>query len=120
MKKLILILIGILAISCAKEPETKYSTDSEKVFLIITENTTENELTKIAYEFKTQNNITVNFSETEFSKNGTIKNLSLDVDCNDGFKGKATSSGIILKAKNSGFSRDYAKDSKIPFVIGAM
>jgi hypothetical protein len=42
------------------------------------------------------------------------------VDCNDGFKGTATSSGVILKNKNSGFSRDYAENSKVPFIIGAM
>ncbi|MCL5247732.1 hypothetical protein M4I21_18105 [Cellulophaga sp. 20_2_10] len=120
MKKTILVLVGILILSCSKESETKYSTDSEKVFLIITENTTESELTKIASEFKTDKNIIVDFSKTEFSENGKIKNLNLEVDCNDGFKGTAKSSGIILKGKNSGFSRDYAKNSEIPFVIGAM
>jgi hypothetical protein len=46
--------------------------------------------------------------------------LNLEVDCNDGFKGIAKSSGVILKAKNSGFSRDYSENSKVPFVIGAM
>jgi hypothetical protein len=25
-----------------------------------------------------------------------------------------------LKNKNSGFSRDYAENSKVPFIIGAM
>jgi exosome complex RNA-binding protein Rrp4 len=54
MKKIILVLVGILIISCSKESETKYSTDSQKVFLIITENTTESELTKIASDFKTE------------------------------------------------------------------
>jgi hypothetical protein len=90
------------------------------VFLIITENTTEIELTKIASEFKAEKNITVDFSKTEFTENGKIKTLNFEVDCNDGFKGSATSSGVILKAKNSGFSRDYSENSKVPFVIGAM
>ena len=107
-------------ISCSKESETKYSTDSEKVFLIITENTTEIELTKIASEFKSEKNITVNFSKTEFTENGKIKNLNLEVDCNDGFKGTVKSSGVIFKFKNYGFSRDYSENSKLPFVIGAM
>ncbi|ALM08354.1 hypothetical protein SB49_11450 [Sediminicola sp. YIK13] len=120
MKKIILVLIGISIISCSKESETKYSTDSEKVFLIITENTTETELSNIASEFKAKKNITIDFSKTEFTENGKIKNLSLEVDCNDGFKGTATSSRVILKAKNSGFSRDYSENSKVPFVIGAM
>ena len=120
MRKIILVLIGILIISCSKESETKYSTDSEKVFLIITENTTEIELTKIASEFKAEKNITVDFSKTEFTENGKIKTLNFEVDCNDGFKGSAKSSGVILKAENSGFSRDYSENSKVPFVIGAM
>jgi uncharacterized protein YxeA len=120
MKKIILVLIGILVISCSKESETKYSTDSEKVFLIITENTTEIELTKIASEFKAEKNITVDFSKTEFTENGKIKTLTFEVDCNDGFNGSATSSGVILKTKKSGFSRDYSENSKVPFVIGAM
>jgi uncharacterized protein YxeA len=120
MKKIILVLVGILIISCSKESETKYSTDSEKVFLIITENTTESELTKIASDFKTEKNIIFDFSKTEFSENGKIKTLNFEVDCNDGFKGTATSSGVILKNKNSGFSRDYAENSKVPFIIGAM
>ena len=120
MKKIILILFGILALSCSKESETKYSTDSEKVFLIITENTTKIELTKIASEFKAEKNINVDFSKTEFTESGKIKKLNLEVDCNDGFKGIATISGVILKAKNSGFSRDYSENSKVPFVIGVM
>ena len=109
-----------MIISCSKKSETKYSTDSEKVFLIITENTTEIELAKIAPEFKAEKNITVDFSKTEFTENGKIKTLNFEVDCNEGFKGSATSSGVILKAKNSGFSRDYSENSKVPFVIGAM
>lgn len=120
MKQIMLIVIGILVVSCAKESKTKYATNSEKVFLIITENTTEIELKKIASEFKVEKNITVDFSKTQFARNGKIKNLNLEVDCNDGFKGTATSSAEILKAKNSGFSRDYSENSKVPFVIGAM
>ncbi len=120
MKKIILMLVGILLLSCSKESETKYSTDSEKVFLIITENTTESELTKIASEFKAEKDIIVDFSKTEFTENGKIIKLNLEVDCNDGFKGTAISSGVILKSKNSGFSRDYAENSKVPFIIGAM
>jgi len=120
MKKIVLMLVGILILSCSKESETKYSTDSEKVFLIITENTTESELTKIATDFQTKKDIIIDFSKTEFSKNGKIRTLNLEVDCNDGFKGTAKSSGVILKSKNSGFSRDYTENSKVPFIIGAM
>jgi uncharacterized protein YxeA len=120
MRKIIFVLLGLLILSCSKESETKYSTDSEKVFLIITENTTETELKKIASEFKVKKNILVDFSKTEFSKNGKIKNLSLEVDCNDGFKGTSSCSGVLLKLKNFGFERDYAENSGVPFGIGAI
>jgi hypothetical protein len=120
MKKIILVLVGILILSCSKESKTRYSTDSEKVFLIITENTTERELLKISSEFLIKRDIIIDFSKTEFSGNGKINKLNLEVDCNDGFIGTAISSGLILKSKNSGFSRDYSKNSKVPFIIGAM
>lgn len=120
MRRLLIVLLGLIILGCSKESETKYSTESEKVYLLITENTTRNELTKIAAEFKRKRNIILDFSKTEFSEYGKIEKLNLEVDCNDGFRGIAISSGKILKSKNSGFSRDYTKDSKVPFVIGAM
>lgn len=120
MKHIIIVLISIVMLSCSKESQTKYTTDSQKVYLIITENTTETELIAIASKFKEEKNIVIDISQTEFRKNGTIKNLHLEVDCNDGFKGVAKSSGLILKNKNSGFSRNYREGSKVPFVIGAM
>ena len=107
-------------LSCAKESETTYSTNSEKVFLLITENTTESELIKIAAEFKSERNITVDFSETEFYGNGKIENLKLQVDCNDGFKGNVNVAGEVLEIKNSGFVRDYSKKAERPFSIGAI
>ena len=120
MIKKVLILFGILILSCSKESETQYSTESEKVFLIITTKTTKSELTKIASEFKLKKNITVDFSKTEFFENGKIKELNLEVDCNDGFRGTTKSSGMILKRKNSGFSRDYSDNAKTLFTIGTM
>jgi len=118
MKKIILLLFGVLLLSCSKKSETNYSTDAEKVFLSITKNTTEAELTEIAAEFKTKKNIIVDFSESQFSENGKIKQLNLNVNCNDGFKGTAKSSRAGLETSNYGFSRNYAENSKVPFSIG--
>jgi uncharacterized protein YxeA len=112
MKKIILMLVGILILSCSKESATKYSTDTEKVFLIITENTTERELTKISSEFKTKREINIDFSETEFSGNGKIQTLNLKVDCNDGFNGTAITSGLILKIKYNNISKITPKNIK--------
>ena len=104
--------------SCTKPPETKYSTSSEKAFLVITNGTTQDELTKITEEFKTERSIDLDFSKTEFSSDGKIKNLNFEVNCNDGFRGDATSTADILQTKNSGFSRDYRENAKEPFVMG--
>ena len=118
MKKLILLLIGTLFISCSYEGTTEYSIESEKVFLLICENTTESELYSIAKEFKEKRNITVDFSKSEFRRNGTIKNLNLSVDCNDGFKGTIKNYGKTFNLNKSGFWRDYKENSAEPFRIG--
>tara|TARA_B110000093_G_C12711400_1_gene302336 strand:- start:177 stop:545 length:369 start_codon:yes stop_codon:yes gene_type:complete len=122
MKKIILLLICISTLSCAKieAGKTSYSTDTEKVYLIITENTTKDELTKIAAEFKLVKNIDIDFSETIFYSDGKVKNLNLEVDCNDGYKGVAKNFGTTFKLNNSGFKRDYSKNAEKPWSIGSM
>lgn len=120
LKYLTLFLAIFVLNSCIKPRETEYSTSSEKAFLVITNATTQFELTKIAAEFKTERNIDVDFSKTKFSSDGTIKKLDFEVNCNDGFRGDATSTAEILQTKNSGFSRNYRKNGKDAFVMGAM
>ena len=120
MKKIILVFFGVLVFSCIKKSETTFVIQPERVLLVITENTTENQLKDIALKLKTEKNILFDFSKTDFYENGKINELNFEVDCNDGYKGSAKSSGMILKRKNSGFLRDYRPKSKKPFVIGAM
>ncbi|PQJ20609.1 hypothetical protein [Tenacibaculum sp. SG-28] len=122
MKNLILVLLSITTLSCVKTEagKTTYSTSSEKAFLIITENTTKDELIKIAAEFKLLRNIDIDFSETTFYKNGKVKNLNLEVDCNDGYKGFAKNFGTTFSINNCGFERDYNEDAEIPWSIGSL
>lgn len=122
MKKILLIFVGIalvLLISAnhAKESQTAYSTDSDKVYLMMTENTTDKELEEIAKEFKKTKNIIIDFSKSTFNSKGQIKSLDLVVNCNDGFNGNAKLSGLILNVKNFGFTRDFTKNT---FFIGSM
>jgi len=77
-------------------------------------------LTDIATEFKSEKNITADFSETEFWANGKIEILNLEVDCNDGFNGSLEILGETLKIQNSGFSRDYSENSEAPFSRGTI
>ena len=122
MKRIILFLICITTLSCAKTEagKTTYSTDSEKAFLIITENTTKDELTKIATEFKLVRNIDIDFTETTFYDDGKVKNVNLEVDCNDGYKGVAKNFGTTFSINNCGFQRDYKEDAESSWSIGSM
>ncbi|WP_237274865.1 PspC domain-containing protein [Tenacibaculum ovolyticum] len=89
-----------------------------KAELIITKETTKKELNKLARWFKNRKDIDVDFSESSFYDNGKIKTYSLQVNCNDGFKGKtkATKSIIIGNGKH-GFTRSYNENDSITFKI---
>jgi len=110
----------ITLLGCTKEKQTQYSVNSEEVFLVVTENTTKEELVQIAAEFKERRNIDIDFSKSKFSDNGKILDLDLKVDCNDGFKGTTAGSSVSFRLNNYGFSRDYSPESKRAFHIGAM
>lgn len=106
-----------IAANYAKESQTTYSTDSDKVFLMMTENTTEKELEEIAKEFKESKDIIIDFSKSTFNNKGQIRRLDIAVNCNDGYNGSAKLSGLILNVKNFGFTRDFTSNT---FFIGSM
>ena len=90
------------------------------VFLVITENTTKAELVQLALEFKEKRNIDIDFSKSQFSKDGRILDLDLKLDCNDGFKGTTAGSFESFRFSNYGFVRDYTPESERAFHIGSM
>lgn len=110
----------VTLLGCAQEKQTQYSVESEKVFLVITGNTTKNELSQIATEFKQKKNIDIDFSKSQFAEDGKILDLYLKVDCNDGFKGNTAGSFGAFRHNNYGFARDYSPKSETVFQIGAM
>ena len=121
MKKSALLLVCIvLFTSCLKESRTQYAIEEDRAYLVITQNTTQEELQKIAAAFKELKNIDIDYSKSKFSKNGKISDVSLEVDCNDGFKGSTQCSESALKFQNIGFVRDYQSGSAITFHIGSM
>ncbi|WP_271406452.1 PspC domain-containing protein [Tenacibaculum soleae] len=93
--------------------------NNAKAELIITKETTKNELKKLARWFKDRKNIDIDFSESSFYGNGKIKTYSLKVDCNDGFKGKTKkhTKSIILGNGKHGFTRSYNDNDSITFKI---
>ncbi|MCO5723399.1 hypothetical protein [Robiginitalea marina] len=121
MKKIIyLLLCSLLLTGCFKETQTRFSIDENKVVLVITQNTTEAEMARIASELKTKKNIDLDYSNSKFQANGKISNVRLEVDCNDGFKGSTQCSASALKGANIGFIRDYQTGSDVVFHIGFM
>ena len=65
-------------------------------------------------------NIDIDFSESTFYEDGKVKNVNLEVDCNDGFSGVAKNFGATFNINNCGFQRDYNENAKIPWSIGNM
>jgi hypothetical protein len=121
MKKAALLLACLLFLtSCIRESKTQYAIEEDQVYLVITRNTTREELAQIAAVFKKERNIDIDYSKSKFSANGKISEVNLEVDCNDGFKGSTHCSGSALKFKNIGFVRDYQPNSGNAFHIGSM
>ena len=120
MKKVIIVLVGIIFMGCSSDSKTEYSSDSENLFLTITSSTKKEELSNISAEFKDQKNILIDFSKSDFDNNGVIKNLNISVDCQDGFSGSTHASSLFLKMNDYGFYRNYSENVESPFGIGKM
>lgn len=117
---ILIIIITVSLFSCTNFSKTEYSTADTKAYLKICPNTTETELKKISAEFKEKRNIEVDYSKSVFLSNGKIDQLVLKVNSNDGFFGEASCTNTALKIKNFGFIRDYSKEAKQKFFIGAL
>jgi len=116
----ILAVATFLFVGCFNTPSTEYVINDDKVSIMITSKTTEEELTDIAEEFLKKKNIEMDFEESTFSGSGKIKKLNLKVDCNDGNAGSALSSATEMRVRPVGFIRDYSAGTKIPFSIGSI
>ena len=120
ISKILIIIMTVSFFSCTNFSKTEYSTADTKAYLNICANTTASELKKISDEFKQNRNIDLDYSKSVFLSNGKIDNLVLKVNTNDGYSGETSCSGNSLKIKNFGFIRDYSKEAKQKFFIGAL
>jgi len=87
--------------------------NNAKAEFIISKNTTKKELEKLINWFKNKKNIDINIIESSF-KNSKINQLTLDIDCNDGYEGKIIINKNTLEDISKGFVRRY-NDDDIPF-----
>ncbi len=91
---------------------------NDKAELIITKTTTKKQLEELTAWFKNRKNIIIDFSDSSFFEDGSIKTYSLEVDCNDGFKGKTTIKGVTIGNEKHGFIRNYNEtDKSIAFKV---
>ncbi len=120
MKNIYLVAFSLFLLSCSNYEKTAYGINDEKAYLVVTSATTEPELEKIAQEFYEQKGIVIDVSKSEYDNAGTIHNLSLEVDCQDGYSGTASASSVSLLKTSYGFYRDYRPSIEIPFYIGSM
>jgi len=75
-------------------------------------------LDSILIELKSQRNIDLDISDTQFDENGNLKLLKIDVDCNDGVKGEINANRDGLYSSCVGFIRNYSPESS--FRIGIL
>ena len=99
---------------------TKLSAFDNKVYFAIGPKTNENILNAQKQLLKEKHNIDLDFNGSTFNIDGSIKSLTITVDCNDGFNGSLTNWTTNLETHKVGFMRDYNESGKKGFMIGKL
>ena len=87
--------------------------NQHKAEFIIDKKTSKESLQQLIHWFKNKKNIDIDIVESNF-KNNQIKQLKLNIDCNDGYKGTVEINNNTLKEISKGFVRRY-NDDETPF-----
>lgn len=85
------------------------------VMLVIDQQTTEEELNAYKTRLKKERNITLSYDLT-FDHKNKLREISLMVDCNDGFKGSLIRT--LRKKDKIGFYRIFEEGYETPFMVG--
>jgi len=101
-----------------KEAETTPEAKITRVEITYDENTTREELNSDREFLKQEFNIDVSYSMLKFTSDRKLKSITLDVDCNDGFKGSVTSPNVEKLPVY--FYRDYSEGVEKPFGVGTV
>jgi len=109
MKNLSIVIL-ILAMASFTAPK-------DVIYVEFTNESSFNDLVKIK-DSMAEKGITLSYKIIEFDEYNNLKAISIEVDCNDGFKGSAATKRLNNFQKIS-FTRDYRDGAKIPFAIGA-
>jgi hypothetical protein len=110
MKKLsIVILLLVLA---------SFTIPKDVVYAEFTNNSKFSDLVKIKDDMAVKG-ITLNYIFLEFDDYNNLQAISIEVNCNDGFKGSAATKRLTNFRKMS-FTRDYRDGAKVAFSIGTV
>jgi|GEM_PF-874873 hypothetical protein len=110
------LLFQVETIAQVKESETTSEAKITKVEITYDENTTREVLDSDREFLKEEFNIDLSYSKLRFTSDRKLKSITLDVDCNDGFKGSVTSPDVEKLPVY--FYRDFSEDVKKPFGVG--
>jgi hypothetical protein len=114
MKSLALILL-FLAVHA---PGTGLDITADRVRLTVDRHTTSQELQKFKSDLWEKKKIRLDIVSVRYSLSGKINFLKIAIDCNDGFKGEASST-FLNDSHRIGFYRHY-DDTENPFEIGSI
>lgn len=114
-----LIVIGLI-VYFLDSGETEYRISDNEVYLKVTSNTTDSELLLIQTELMELKNISLDYSKSTFNEEGELRELNLDVDCNDGYSGQTNTNSFGLLISSYGFSQVRGENGEITFKIGSI
>ena len=117
---IIICVLSLMLLSCTKPKKTIFILNDNYVSLKIASGTTRQELEKISAKLLKEKNIKIDFSKSTFKKNGLIRDLKLEVDCQDGYSGTAEATNEALQTDYYGFERTYNKVSDSSFSTGQL
>jgi hypothetical protein len=114
MKVLVLLLLSFVV----SAPEAGLDITEDRVRLTLDRHTSSQELEQFKKDLWEKKEIRLNIVSVQYGLTGKIKFLKISVDCNDGFKGEASST-FLNDSHRIGFSR-YYDDAENPFEIGSI
>jgi len=111
-------VLSLLLLLAAFVPETGLDITTERVKLSVNRHTTSQELEQFKRELWEKKGIRLDILTVQYGLTGKINFLKIAVDCNDGFKGEASST-FLNDSHQIGFYRSYDDDEN-PFEIGSI
>jgi hypothetical protein len=111
-------VLSLLLLLTAFVPETGLDITADHVRLSVNGHTTSQEMEQFKRELWDKKGIRLHVVAVQYGLTGKINFLKIAVDCNDGFKGEASST-FLDDSHQIGFYRSY-DDSENPFEIGSI